>query len=78
MTELSKEKQGIAIALSLPENDATQIREKVFDHICIDDLKEEDGLDTLTAFLDKHLKRMILRMVYRNLKSLRTFREIQK
>ena len=57
VTELSKEKQGIAIALSLPENDTTQIRGKVFDQICIDDLKEEDGLDTLIAFFDKHLKK---------------------
>ena len=44
VTELSKEKQGISIASSLPETNATQIREKVFDQICIDDLKEEDGL----------------------------------
>ena len=57
VTELRKEKQGIAIALSLPENDNTQIREKVFDQIPIDDLKEDDGLNTLIAFLDDHLKK---------------------
>ena len=57
VTELRKEKQGIAIALSLPENDKTQIREKVFDQIPIDDLKEDDGLNTLIAFLDDHLKK---------------------
>ena len=54
VTELRKEKQGIAIALSLPENDKTQIRENVFDQIPIDDLKEDDDLDTLIAFLDDH------------------------
>ena len=43
--------------MSLPENDKTQIREKVFDQIPIDDLKEDDGLNTLIAFLDDHLKK---------------------
>ena len=57
VTELRKEKQGVAIALSLPENDKNQIREKVFKHITIEDLKKEDGLDALVAFLDAHLKK---------------------
>ena len=43
--------------MSLPENDTTQIREKVFDQICIDNLEKEDGLNTLIAFLEKHLKK---------------------
>ena len=57
VTDLRKEKQGIVIALSLPKNDKTQIREKVFDQISIEDLKKEDGLDKLIGFLDKHLKK---------------------
>ena len=57
VTDLRKEKQGIVIALSLSKNDKTQIREKVFDQISIEDLKKEDGLDTLIGFLDKHLKK---------------------
>ena len=57
VTDLRKEKQGVVIALSLPKNDKSQIRQKVFDQISIDDLKKEDGLDTLIAFLDKHLKK---------------------
>lgn len=57
VTELRREKQGVAIALTLPKNDKTKIREKVFDQISIDDLKKDDGLDTLIAFLDKHLKK---------------------
>ena len=50
----------MTIALSLPENDKTQIREKVFEQISLDDLKKEDGLDTLILFLDSHLKKMTL------------------
>ena len=53
ITELAKEKRGVAIALTLPEEDESKIREKVFDQIKLDDLKKET--ETLIAFLDKHL-----------------------
>ena len=55
ITELSKDKQGIAIALSLPEDDESQIRQKVFYQIPVDDLKSDDGLTVLLNFLDQHL-----------------------
>ena len=47
----------VAIALSLPEDDKTQIREKVFEQISLDDLKKEDGPDTLITFSDSHIKK---------------------
>ena len=56
VTEISQEKQGFVIALSLPENDKYRIREKVFSEIKLDNLKRKDGLDILIMFLDKHLK----------------------
>lgn len=52
ITNLAKEKQAIAIALSLPENDPKNIREKVFDEISLADLKKDTGMDTLITFLD--------------------------
>ena len=55
ITDLAKEKQGVVIALSLPEDDESQIREKVFSQVKLEDLKKEDGLATLITFLDKHL-----------------------
>lgn len=55
ITELDKKKQGIAIALSLPENDKNNIREQIFDRLSIDTLKAEDGLDNLIEFLDTKL-----------------------
>ena len=57
ITDLEKEKQGIAIALTLPEEDETGIREKVFDELTIADLKKENGLDLLLQFMDKKLKK---------------------
>ena len=50
-------KQGIVIALSLLENEAFHIKEKVFSQVSLDDLKKEEGLDILIQFLDKHLKK---------------------
>jgi len=47
ITDLSKAKQSIAVVLTLPENDETQIREKVFDQLHLDDLKSYDGLNVL-------------------------------
>ena len=38
---LEKSKQGIAIALSFPEDDEHGIREKVFDELTIADLKTD-------------------------------------
>ena len=55
ITDLRQDKQGIAIALSLPEEDETKIREKVFDQIPLDDLKSDDGFTVLLNFLDKLL-----------------------
>jgi hypothetical protein len=53
ITELPKSKQGIAIALSLPEEN--DIREQVFDCLSIDTLKDEKGFESLIEFLDKKL-----------------------
>ena len=55
ITDLAKNKKGIAVALSLPEDDEHQIKDKVFDQISIDDLKGDFGLSLLIEFLDKDL-----------------------
>ena len=55
ITDIKAVKQGIMIALSLPEDDETGIRERVFDEMDIGDLKKETGLELLIAYMDKHL-----------------------
>ena len=55
VTDLSSRKQAIAVALSLPEDDETQIRDKVFDQFPLEELKKENGLSLLVTFFDKHL-----------------------
>ena len=44
VTDLSSRKQAIAVELSLPEEHATQIRDKVFDQFPLEELKKKMGL----------------------------------
>ena len=66
VTDLSSRKQAIAVALSLPEEDETQIRDKVFDQIPLEELKTENGLSLLVTFLINIWKRMISMTVLKN------------
>ena len=55
VTDLVATKQGIAVALLLPEDDSLALRAKLFDKYKVEDLKKDNGLDTVIAFLDSHL-----------------------
>ena len=55
VTDVPQAKRGIAVALSLPENDSSRVREQVFEEISIDDLGKDDGLKTLLKFMDSKL-----------------------
>ena len=57
MTDLDKSKQGVAIALSFPEQDEHKLHEKVFSELSINNLKTEDGFDILLDFLDLKLQK---------------------
>ena len=55
VTDLSSEKQALAVALLLPEDHGSKIAEKVFGQLELEELKKEDGISRLLGFLDKHL-----------------------
>ena len=55
VTDLPNTKQGIAVALLLPEDDSLSLRAKLFDKYTVDDLKKAEGLDKVITFLDAHL-----------------------
>ena len=55
VTELSKEKQAVAVALNLPEDDKRKIKEKVFGELELDVLNSENGMSVLFEFLDRYL-----------------------
>ena len=55
VTELSKEKQAVAVALNLPADDERKIKEKVFGELELDVLNSENGMGVLFEFLDKYL-----------------------
>jgi len=64
VTDIDKKKQGLAVALSLPEDDKSQIRDKVFSEIDIATLKEDDGVETLITFLNNIFQKDELTEVY--------------
>ena len=55
--DIPKEKQGIAIALSLPEETECSTCEKIFDELSITQLKADAGFETLIEFLDEKFKK---------------------
>ena len=52
LPEFAKAKQGLALALSLPEKDSSNIRDKVFSVVSLEDLKSDDGVKKLIRFMD--------------------------
>ena len=50
VTDLPKQKQGVAIALSLPESSG--IRDTVFNEINLTNLSAEDGADKLNIWIN--------------------------
>ena len=55
VTDIPVDKQGIVIALTLPNDDKHKIQEEVFSQIGREKLSQENGLDTLINFLDSKL-----------------------
>ena len=72
ITDLDEHKQAILIALGLLDDNKTKIREKNFERLQLDELKQEDGLNTLIELVEFLLK-MIFWTLLRNSKLLRTF-----
>ena len=64
VTDLPKLKQGVAIALSLPELEASGITDKVFSEITLTYLSAENGVDKLIEYMDKLFKKDELWEVY--------------
>ena len=54
VTDLAKKKQGNFIALSLPNKSkfGDDLKERAFEKLTLEELKENNGLDKLIAFLD--------------------------
>ena len=57
VTEVCRSKQGIVIALTLPNEEPFKVRENVLNNLSLDELKRENGLDTLIQYLDVYLEK---------------------
>ena len=55
VTELSKEKLAVAVALNLREDDERKIKEKLFGELELDVLNSENGMSVLFEFFDRYL-----------------------
>ena len=63
-TSVEKKKQGLSVALSLPEDDPSNIRDKVFNELDLDSLENDDGVDKLMKYFDKLFGRDDLTVMY--------------
>ena len=57
VTEVCRSKQGIVIALTLPNEVPFKVKENVLNNLSLDELKRENGLDTLIQYLDVYLEK---------------------
>ena len=57
VTEVCRSKHGIVIALTLPNEEPFKVRENVLNNLSLDELKRENGLDTLIQYLDVYLEK---------------------
>ena len=64
VTELDEEKQGLAIAFSLLEHDPSNLREKVFNEVTLNNLNNANGVKTLIEYLNGLFLRDELTVVY--------------
>ena len=55
ITDIENRKKGMYVALNLPDNDPSKIKEKIFESLDLQTLKEENGLQNLITFMDGHL-----------------------
>ena len=56
MTDLNKAQQGLAVTLSLPEHDPSEVRDKIINEIKLQDLNKDTGVELLIKYLDSLFK----------------------
>ena len=75
LTPITPDKQDLAIALSLPEDDSISIRDKVFNELSLENLKKQDGVKTLITFMDNLFKKMPYQKLMNHILNLIDFQE---
>ena len=64
----------MTLALSLPEKDSSNIRDKVFSDVSLEDLKSDDGVKKLIKFMDNLFKKDELLEAYGTFSDLEQFK----
>ena len=76
VTEIPKSKWGLVIALSLPEKDKSEIRNKVFDTLGESQLVGESGYEALMTFMEKEFGEDEIYDVYNKFEEFESFKKI--
>ena len=63
-TTVEKKRQALTIALSLPEDDPSNIRDKVFNELDLEELEKDEGVEVLLKYFDKQFGRDDLTVMY--------------
>ena len=78
VTDLDLKKQGIYIALSLPDGDESKIREKVFETLGVDKLDADNGLKELLDFMNIHLGKDDLEDAWNKFEEFEDYRRVDE
>ena len=65
ITDLTKGKQRVAVALSLPDSASSEFRNTGFSELTLDDPKKENGIMILIAYMDSLFKKDELSEVHK-------------
>ena len=77
VTDLEPPKQAVAVALSFPDSDPTQVKDKLFNELKIEELNTDGGMALLIGFMDKLFKKVELTQVYERYVSFDRFRRVK-
>lgn len=77
VTDLEPPKQAVAVALSFPDSDPTQVKDKLFNELKIEELNTDGGMALLIGFMDKLFKKDELTQVYERYVSFDRFRRVK-
>ena len=61
---IPKKDQAVILALSLPDNDSTGVKDKLFHDLSLSDLNCDNGVETFKAFMENLFKKDDLTLIY--------------
>ena len=73
--ESGQKEQGLVLALSLPDDDPSGVKDKLFNEVALTELNSDDGYTKFTTFLDGLFKKDDLSDMYEKLTDFIRYRQ---